>query len=138
MCLQAEIFKYSNLIKTKKNSKHKTRKLSIFLIRYYRWREYFWVLFFVSVLNGTWGVEFSCETVNCCLIEMSNIPSQNPVFQFVMESWTHQMNRMQGKYTSNKITSYILQGTLLWSMQGTKAQDNPGRTNILWKFRRCR
>ena len=103
MCFQAEIFKYSNLIKTKKNSKHKTRKLSIFLIRYYRWREYFWVLFFVSVLNGTWGVEFSCETVNCCLIEMSNIPSQNPGLPFIVESSTHQMNRMQGNYTSNKI-----------------------------------
>ena len=66
MCVQTEIFKYSNLIKTKKN--HQNRKtgkfLSIFLIKYYRdeW-ENFWVLFFVSVLNVTWGIEFSCGTV---------------------------------------------------------------------------
>ena len=37
ICVQTDIFKYSNLIKTKKkSSKPKTRKLSIFLIKYYR------------------------------------------------------------------------------------------------------
>ena len=39
---------------------------------------------FVSVLNGTWGIEFSCGTVNCCLIEMSNIPSQYDDYPFCL------------------------------------------------------
>jgi len=59
MCIQTEIFKYSNLIKTKKNHQNKKtgKFLSIFLIKYYRDE------FFVSVLNVTWGIEFSCGTV---------------------------------------------------------------------------
>ena len=101
MCLQTEIFKYSNLIKTKKkSSKQKTRKLSIYfwsnITEGGKWMRTFLSFVFVSVLNGTWGIEFSCGTVNCCLIEMSNIPSQNPIFPFIVDISTHQMNRMQG------------------------------------------
>ena len=76
ICVQTDIFKYSNLIKTKKIFKTENQKtFYIFdqiLQKADEWED-FWVLFFVSVLNETRGRQFSCATVNCCLIEMSNI-----------------------------------------------------------------
>ena len=77
ICVQTDIFKYSNLIKTKKKI-FKTENQKTFYIfdqilqKADEWED-FWVLFFVSVLNETRGRQFSCATVNCCLIEMSNI-----------------------------------------------------------------
>ena len=90
ICVQADIFKYSNLIKTKKIMKTENQK-SFYLYFWSnitergKWMRKFLSFVFVSVLKGTWGIEFSCGTVNCCLIEMSNIPSQHKIRCFLFQ-----------------------------------------------------